>query len=342
MVLIEPVAVGSLIKIKSIFQETNQPKPKTPVLLLGQGWFAKGFIEHIDKSKYSITNLYRHPFVNTPMLLQTVKPKYWDYMEKNPKTNDFTKLIDQSIQTEIKSISLETKQIETTCAESKSKTYSWDGGYLVCGLGSNTDVGKYWTEKISHIRNLKIGSKICVVGAGPTGTELAFHLSDLKHIPTLYDGLPSVYTFLSPKSQEKIFRELEKSLIPLQTSKMFADTDRSKFDDVIFAVGSRPNDLTSKWKPTNKLTLESNPEVFVGGDCVNIGLPKTAQVAYQQGVYVAQRLNGLTDKEFKYVSKGTALYTGRSWYLVELNFNNSTYTIPIPEKLVQIYYSWFK
>jgi NADH dehydrogenase FAD-containing subunit len=306
--------------------------------LLGQGWFAKGFMENIDKSKFVVINIYRYPFVNTPMLLQTIKPNTSNFLHNKC----FTSLIDKSIQDEITTINLETKKIYTL-----TKSYTWAGGYLVCGLGSNTDAGRFWTDKIEHIKKLKPGSSLCIVGAGPTGTELAFHLSDLGFKPTLYDGLPSVYTFLTPESKSKIIEQLVVKSIPLHTSRMFVDSDRSKFDDIIFAIGSRPNDLTSKWKPTSQLTLESNPEVFVGGDGINTGLPKTAQVAYQQGVYVAQKLNKLEQAknnnfDFKFVPKGTAIYIGKSWYLVELQFNGSSYTLTIPEKLIQLYYSWCK
>lgn len=338
--IVEPIAIGSFSKFKQWFySDSYGSNKKTNVYLLGQGWFAKGFMEHIDKSKYTITNIYRHPFVNTPMLLQTIKPKY--YAQNNSRVSEFVRLIDNSIQDEIKSINLETKQIQTS-----SHTYNWDGGFVVCGLGSNTDVGKFWTDKIEHIKKLKAGSSLCIVGAGPTGTELAFHLSDLGFKPTLYDGLPSVYTFLTPKSANKIIEQLGSSSIPLYTSRMYMDSDRANFDDVIFAVGSRPNDLTSKWKPTANLSLESNPEVFVGGDGVNTGLPKTAQVAYQQGKHIAKKLNQLNsskhDSEFKFKSKGTAIYMGNGWYLVELKFNDTSYTVSIPEKLVQLYYFWFK
>jgi len=338
MVLIESVSIGLFNKFKSCFYlEPKNKQPKKNVYLLGQGWFAKGFIENIDKSKFVVINIYRYPFVSTPMLLQTIKPKTFKFNNAH-----FTSLIDKSIQEEITSINLETKQIKTSSA-----TYSWNGGYLVCGLGSNTDIGKFWTDKIEHIKKLKPGSNLCIVGAGPTGTELAFHLSDLGFKPTLYDGLLSVYTFLTPESKNKIIEQLVKKSIPLYTSRMFVDSDRVNFDDVIFAIGSRPNDLTSKWKPTGQLTLESNPEVFVGGDGVNTGLPKTAQVAYQQGMYVAKKLNKLDQEkynspDFKFVSKGTAIYIGKSWYLVELKFNDSSFTLAIPEKFVQLYYSLFK
>ena len=342
MTIIESLTIPLVFKIRSWFENNNLIKqnPKKNIYLLGQGWFAKGFVEYIDKSHYMITNIYRFPFINTPMLLGTVKS---GFDSGSKKVGKFTKLIDNEIQDEVISIDLELKKIITL----EGKTHSWLGGYLVCGLGSNTDIGKFWTEKIKHLKDLKLNSNLCIVGAGPTGTELAFHLTDLGYKSTLYDGLPQVYGFLTPKGKDYIIKKLESKSIGLHTSKMFSDEDKKKFDHVIFAIGSRSNDLTSKWKITNQLTLESYPDVFGGGDCIGgLNLPKTAQVAYQQGMYVAQKLNSLAKNQiiddFKFISKGTIIYTGKGWYYVELNIFGSKYSLIMPEIVIGIYYKWLK
>lgn len=345
MAVIESIAIGSFNKFKTLFYyEPNESKPKVPVYLLGQGWFTKGFMEHIDKSKFTVTNIYRFPFINTPMLLNTVKPSTTSNFYK---TSAFTNLIDKEIIADIVSIDLESKQVKTF-----KNTYSWNNGYLVCGLGSNTDIGRFWTEKILQIKNFEQNSNVCIVGAGPTGTELAFHLSDLGFKTTLYDGLPQVYTFLTDRSKEHILNKLKSNSIELQTNKMFTNSDKEKFDSVVFAVGSRSNDLTSQWKISPQLNVEGMDDVFVGGDCVGpqgiggIVLPKTAQVAYQQGAYVAKKLNligtGKQIDDFKFDPKGISLYTGKGWYWVEFNIYGFKYGISVPEKIMDIYYSWLK
>lgn len=340
MISLETFIVPSFLKIKDLFERPitiGSPTQRKDVYLLGQGWFAKGFMEHINKSRYQVTNITRFPFVNTPMLLQTVKP---GLASESMRVGKFTRLIDKEIFDNVSSINLETKEIVTF----KSK-YSWDGGYLVCGLGSNTDIGSFWTEKINLLQKSKPNSNICIVGAGPTGTELGFHLSDLGHKITLFDGLPQVYTFLTPEGSKHIIKKLETTGIELHTNRMFSPNDKANFDQVIFAVGSRSNDLTSGWKITPQLNLETNPEVFAGGDCVGLlGLPKTAQVAYQQGEYVAKKLNAIgTNKEFnedfKFVPKGTALYTGKGEYYIEFT---KDIRLTIPELFVTFYYKWLK
>lgn len=355
---IESFVVPSFMKVRDWFNSDSKGEKK-PVYLLGQGWFAKGFLEHIDKSKYHITNIYRNEFVNTPMLLQTVKTD----SNKSSSINKFVSNADKCILDSVVSINLHSKQFSTV----SGNTHSWDKGYLVCGLGSNTDIGRFWTDKIAQLKKTKPNSNICIVGAGPTGTELGFHLSDLGHKITLYDGMEmdKLYTFLTPDGKLTILESLKSKSIELVPGKMFGSEDKAKFDDVIFAVGSRPNDLMANWTITSKLNLVTNPEVFVGGDCIPLAkavpscnsngidqpsldnqiqlvksYPRTAQVAYQQGAYVASRLNNLnsTNKDFVFIPKGVALYKGSNSYYVEID----GLKLSVPKIFVELYYSWFK
>lgn len=354
MIKIESFAVPTFLKVKGWFDSNDSRPVKKNVYLLGQGWFAKGFLEHIDKSKYTVTNIYRHPFVNTPMLLQEIKSgPGFDGSGTNQSIKKFVSNADTCVLDTVESIDLTRKSFFT----SSGSRYSWNGGYLVCGLGSNTDIGKFWTEKISYLKTSKPNSNLCIVGSGPTGTELAFHLQDLGHRITLYDGmdLDKLYTFLTPDGKLTILESLKSKSIELIPGKMFGSEDKAKFDDVIFAVGSRSNDLTGNWVVDSKLNLVSNPEVFVGGDCVSTQMtglttpdgiklikpyPKTAQVAYQQGAYVASRLNNLSGagEDFLFVPKGVALYKGSNKYYVE----SDGIKLTIPKIFVELYYSWFK
>ncbi len=350
MVRIESFAVPSFIKFREWINSSESKYEKKNVYLLGQGWFAKGFLEHIDKSKYTVTNIYRHHFVNTPMLLQAIKSNIELFEASNASVKKFVSNADECVIDSVESIDLKSKEFSTK----SGNKYSWAGGYLVCGLGSNTDIGKFWTEKLSHLKNAKPKSNLCIVGSGPTGTELGFHLTDLGHKVTLYDGmdLDKLYNFLTPDGKLTILESLKSKSIELVPGKMFSPEDKTKFDDVIFAVGSRPNDLTGSWVVNSKLSLVTNPEVFVGGDCVPAqptdqkeielvkSYPKTAQVAYQQGAYVASRLNNLAGvhDDFLFVPKGIALYKGSNKYYIEIDGLKLT----IPKLFVELYYSWFK
>ena len=131
--------------------------------------------------------------------------------------------------------------------------------------------------------------------------------------------------------------------------------DDTSFNHVIFATGSRANDLTSKWNITPQLNLKGYNNIFAGGDGISINLdidniskrqelPRNAQVAYQQGKYIAMRINNIDKKQddFKFDNKGISIYTGLGYYYTELIINNNKYKLSIPEQLIKIYYNFFK
>ncbi len=86
-------------------------------------------------------------------------------------------------------------------------------------------------------------------------------------------------------------------------------------NDFIFCGGTKPNNLTINYKTNNYLQINEN--IYMGGDSNNTNINKTAQVAYQQGVYVAKRLNGEIDTEFNYNHNGSSLNIGNKKVLIE-------------------------
>ena len=296
-------------------------KRREKVVLLGQGWFARGFMEHIDKNKFYVVNVTRHEFVNTPFLLK-------DNYEKN---NKFITKIDKIINDKVKKIDLDTKNIHL-----EKSILSWKNGYLVCGLGSNEDIGKKWLNIRYEIFNNKIFIRYCIIGSGPTGTELAFFLADKYNNVTILDMIDkdSVFSYLSKSGKELLLNRLDMFKIELLTNTPFTENMRSQYDNVIFATGSRPNDLMKDWKITPRLNLENHSDVFFGGDCVYGSiLPRNAQVAYQQGKYVAETLNGDEKKDFKFENKGIAIYVGNDYYYIE-----KIIKWLIPKYFVELYY----
>lgn len=326
MTYVESICIPLLNKFLYSYDSFIYPKKKE-IIVLGQGWLVKGFLDNINHSNYKIINITRHDFVNTPMLLSSINEP-----SKTHKISNHHK-IDSLIKETITNIDLVNQNVIT-----EKNKYSFKNKYLICGLGSNTDNGVFWNNKINELKQLKDSKKICIVGAGPTGTELAFHLHDLKHKITLFDGLPNVYTYLTPSGRQFILDRLEQLNIKLYINKMYSNNDTKDYDLVIFAIGSRSNDLTSKWKLTSKLNLEGYDNIYSGGDGIVSQYPKNAQVAYQQGKYIAQRLNKKgykikDDKDFKYESAGTSLYCGEDKYYVESS-------MMINKSLMNIYYKF--
>ena len=146
--------------------------------------------------------------------------------------------------------------------------------------------------------------------ANPSGIHTCFLFSEDK-----------ILSFVSQDSKKMIIEKLHEKQIKIVLGKPFDknNTDGITYDNVLFCAGSSPNRLTSNFKINEKLQLKGSSNIYLGGDCINSKYIKTAQVAYQQGVYVAKRLNGeiKETEEFEYKSNGIALNIGDNKVLVE-------------------------
>jgi NADH dehydrogenase FAD-containing subunit len=135
----------------------------------------------------------------------------------------------------------------------------------------------------------------------------------------MYDILPkeNVFNYVSPINKELLFDLLEKKNVNLSFGEMY----KNNYNNYnIFCVGSRPNFLTQNFKPINKY-LQIDKNIYMGGDCATSDFIKTGQVAYQQGAYVAKRLNKeiSLNKPFEYSHNGISLHLGNKKVLIEGN-----------------------
>jgi NADH dehydrogenase FAD-containing subunit len=340
-------------------QEIRRNQPRQQVLLLGQGWFAKGFMENINHDKFSVCNISRTSFVNTPMILSTVQHDCDSASEIDFKTifstsasyssssssnniqhiDRFRRYFDEEhLNENIENINLQQEEVKT---DKGRYSFAGEGKYLVCGMGSHMDNGIYWKKTIQQIKALPsfqnkntsmhdedsshAWKKICIIGAGLTGTELAFYLADQDYQITLFDGLPlqKLYDYLSSDGKQYVLNRMQMNKkIDLITNQLFDRSTSSHYEMVIFATGSRPNGLTSQWKLTPRLRLLDHSRVYAGGDGISSNFPRNAQVAYEQGKYVARLLNGEIDEDFTFHSKGVAMYCGDSEYYTEVHVGN--------------------
>lgn len=205
-----------------------------------------------------------------------------------------------------------------------------------------------------------------VVGAGPTGVELAGALGEiandtLKHDfrsirpeqarILLLDGSPRVL----PPFPADLSQKAERSLIrlgvrPLTKVKVTGideggvtldDNERINARTVIWAAGVHASrfgevlanragaelDRGGRVIVNGDCSVPGHPEIFVIGDLARLEqdgkpLPGVAQVAMQQGDYVAKlirrRLNGATSKPFRYFDKGNMAVIGRAAAVAEI------------------------
>jgi NADH dehydrogenase len=171
-----------------------------------------------------------------------------------------------------------------------------------------------------------------IVGAGPTGVELAGTLAEIarqvlrdefasidprKTRIVLLEGGPRVLPAYAPDLSQSAVRQLEKLGVEVRTSAMvtriapggvWIGEEQMPATVVLWAAGvaasplgkklDMPVDRAGRVMVNNDLTLPGHPEVFVIGDLANAKdehgnlLPGVAPVAMQQGRYVAKIIAG--------------------------------------------------
>ncbi|WP_430785104.1 NAD(P)/FAD-dependent oxidoreductase [Actinoplanes sp. G11-F43] len=163
-----------------------------------------------------------------------------------------------------------------------------------------------------------------IVGAGPTGVELAGQIAEIAHRTlageyrridpaqsriVLVDAVDRILPTFSPESSEAAARRLRRIGVEIRTGARVTDMD----DVAVVAGGERIEAMTKVWSagvaaaplarrlaeatgaPTDRngrilvepdLTVPGHPEIFVVGDLMSRGrLPGVAQVSIQGGGY---------------------------------------------------------
>lgn len=189
-----------------------------------------------------------------------------------------------------------------------------------------------------------------IVGAGPTGVELAGSIAEIsRHTlkkdfrsidPSrtrviLVEAGPRVLAAFDPSLSSAAARALEALGVQVWTGTRVTEINEEgvsfgievvRAKTVLWAAGVAPSSLGRKLgtpldsvgrvKITDQLCLEEHPNVFVIGDMAASGLPGLSPVAIQQGKHVAKQievdLTGGIRTPFKYFDKGIMATIGRS------------------------------
>ena len=306
---------------------------KQSIVLLGDGFFARGFLHHIDYHKFHITQIYKDEFINPQDMMYDLDRNkkfdksfhFRDLLYKKPDVIIKENITHISINTSINNNNniVTTQQIDskghinivaTQQNDPKCHNYNYNFDYLVIGLGANKSLDK-WKDELNEI-NKKININIDIIGMGPVGLELTNILSQKFNI-TMYDILPKEKVFNYVYNKELLVDLLDKKNVNLSFSEMYK---KNNDNYSMFCVGSKPNILTQSLKPINKY-LQIDKNIYMGGDCATSDFIKTGQVAYQQGAYVAKRLNKQIslNKPFEYSHNGISLHLGNKKVLIEGN-----------------------
>jgi len=295
-------------------------KPK--ITIIGFGWGSIGFLQDIDTDKYNITVISdKDSFVYTPLLAQNVK-------HARTLTIPISKL-NKHIHYHNGRINDADFQNNTVITENGDKK-QFD--YIIFAHGSDVNTfgipgvkentlylktaedSKHISDRISKLHT---GASVVVIGCGLAGTELIGTLIDYNKfkvvaVDALDRPLPTFDSTLSQRVIDLWTKENAtlhfKSMVSniRENSIEIKDKNSIPFDLAIWCGGIKANDLTIKINnrlkldclrgiPVNEqLLVRGTNNIFAIGDCAFSGNPPTAQVAYQQGKYLAKQFNSET------------------------------------------------
>ena len=230
------------------------------------------------------------------------------------------------------------------CTGSIPNTFSIDGVDRYCNFFNNINDQQKLKILLDYSVNNSINKNLVIIGAGPSGVELACKINDIYNnyfkislIEQAQEILPMNKLFNREEAEKAIFKR--KINIFLNTSVKEVTKEKVRVSDELNQKKYLESDVTI-WtagvKPTlpffdsevekckqrlavnSYLQLKSYANVFALGDIACIegseDLPVTAQVAMQQGLHTAKNLNALISNTqlstFQFIDNGEMISLG--------------------------------
>jgi len=311
------------------------------VLLVGSGWASSGFLKNIDTNKYNVSVISPTPFfVYTPNIItsifnncltsyniKNINPKI-KYIEDKVEDVDFNNnnvILKNSITKNILKF-----DYLVLAHGSEINTFNIKGVEEYCKLIKNNDDVDNLKQSI---KNLPDNANIAVIGCSATGTELMGSLIDNTNFNLIaIDGLHKPLQNYKSSVSDLVLETWKKNNVGLYFNNFVRKIDNNniyfkntniKYDMAIWCGGIKKTvlsekinnslDLTCKFGiPVNKfLRVKNSYNVYAIGDCAYSKYAPTAQVAYQQGKYLANRFNNNFKTDyFNYNHRGKTCYIG--------------------------------
>lgn len=303
---------------------SNQPKEKPNLLVIGYGWGGSAFANSVDERKYNISVLSKRTTrLNQPYMIADLEPSFTAPPPKMTIVED-----------EAKTVDFESKKVFGGSSE-----YPYD--YLVVAAGAEPNDFSipgvkahclmFKTECDLEILNKRLVdvTDVTVIGAGPTGIELALKLQSLGKTVEIIEASSQILPGFSDKMRHALLIHLERKKIKLNLSCKISKIDQTSYSTakettpykgvLIWTCGQKPVEfvLSTPGLTRPNAFLQVNPHVYALGDCIQGHGPPTAQNATQQGHYLAKHFNSdfTNTHTYKFIEKGRILHTPECIYL---------------------------
>jgi NADH:ubiquinone reductase (non-electrogenic) len=325
-------------------------KKNKKIIVIGFGWGSINFLKNIDTDIYDIEVITNNKsFVYTPLLARNIK----DNKNLELNINDINNKI-SFVKNEVKDIEFNNNKIIT----SENKSFYYD--YLILAHGSSVNTFNisgvkkncYFlksNEDANILRKLLItlpkNANIAVIGCGLTGSEIIGTLIDYNKFKisaidaearplSIFNYKLSDYTtYIWNLNKVNLYMNNMVSKITKDTI-YFKNDNKINYDLSIWCGGIKLSPLTEiimnklnmknnkGIEINNMLKVKNTKNVWAIGDCAYSENLPTAQVAYQQGYYLAKQFNyKFTNKnKFNFKNKGQFGYIGNKISVYQNNY----------------------
>ena len=327
----------------------------TNIVIIGSGWASSSFLKnlkHDNKNKVTVISP-NNFFSYTPLMIQSL----FKDININYPLNQLHPLT--HISDKVKSIDFQNQCLYLDTVSASRISYD----YLILAQGSDLNtfnipgVSQYchsvkniedtWKIK-DKLNTLSENSKIVVIGSSLTGSELVGYLIDqgkfkisvvdILSMPLMLFDKSISKSLMSLWSESSVNSFLGSTVSKVDAQKIYLSNNIEIPYNMAFWCGGVKNNLLTqrinsnlnhhnlKGIPvTNELRVLNTQNCYALGDCASTVYPKTAQVAYQQGKYLANQFNNQFQypTPFKFYNKGQICYLGKGRSAYQNNYIQS-------------------
>lgn len=332
---------------------------KKPIVIVGSGFAGINTALSLKKINPSVPILVidsHSRFIFKPLLYEVLSDeiKSWEVAPKLETVFENSRIT--FLQNKLTSVHLSRNSLKfeddleieyqylVLCTGSIPNTFSIDGVDRYCNFFNNINDQQKLKILLDYSVNNSINKNLVIIGAGPSGVELACKINDIYNnyfkislIEQAQEILPMNKLFNREEAEKAIFKR--KINIFLNTSVKEVTKEKVRVSDELNQEKYLESDVsiwTAGVKPTlpffdsevekckqrlavnSYLQLKSHANVFALGDIACIegseDLPVTAQVAMQQGLHTAKNLNALISNTqlstFQFIDNGEMISLG--------------------------------
>ena len=297
--------------LRDCYQYELEAERRPTVAVIGYGWGAHAFVQEIDRRKYDVRVVSARPCrFNQPSMIGSLVATYTAPPKWLP--------IEQKVVNSLEEVEADYKVVAVGSVVNDFRIPGVREHCLFCKEPSDLEALK---------ARLPTAVGVTVMGAGPTGIELAYKLQGLGHRVSVLEAGPTVLPGFSPDFQARVHGDLERRGIRLELQKMITGITASSItfkglsplantDLRVWTCGVKPAALMAGLKVDDRLCVVGKPGVFAIGDCTG-SPPPTAQNAEAQGRYLADAFNMdfAVREPYKFKELGRALDTSDGIFL---------------------------